>query len=573
MGADRPAVRTSTVPRQCSVSIVVGVVLCVAALAPARAQTPRVDQDAADRGDLFRMPDAATVFAPPTDDPRNPSRFRRPATARQTGATRIGEIQVYGNPPAFGAGATGYDSTNVKRRKARAAVKPKPGVTLPLRPPPGVVPDPVATVVPTRPSAQDQRRGTAAVPAPPLVPTLATPSQRRPATALDAFEPVGVRAGAFVLFPAVELTGGFDTNPAHVPGGKGSSIFIVAPELRLRSDWERHALNADIKGAYTAYGETFGFNADGSSTGVPNSLDRPNLDSRVNGRLDVTRFNHFDLEGRLLVGTDNPGSPNIQAGLSRLPIVTTLGTTLGYTQSFNRFELTAKGAFDRSVWQASSLTDGTTSSNDDRNFDQYGAALRASYDLKPGIKPFVEIGVDTRVYDLTDSNGDDRDSNGLNARVGSTFEITRKLTGDASIGYLTRQYKDPALSPISGATLDGSLIFTATPLTTFTATAKSTVNEVIVTGVSGDFSRDLVLQVDHTFRRWLIGTAKLGFGIDDYVGLDRVDHRWYASVALIYKLTRYTQLKAEIRRDWLNSTAPGVNYAADQFLLGIRLQR
>ena len=63
----------------------------------------------------------------------------------------------------------------------------------------------------------------------------------------------------------------------------------------------------------------------------------------------MTSHDRFDMEGRLLIGTDNPGSPNIQAGLARLPIVTTVGGTLGYTQSFNRFELTAKGAVDRSV--------------------------------------------------------------------------------------------------------------------------------------------------------------------------------------------------------------------------------
>src|SRR5947209_4586781 len=146
---------------------------------------------------------------------------------------------------------------------------------------------------------------------------------RAPATDLDPFAPIGLRAGAFTLFPAIELTGGIDTNPSHVPGGRESSLLIVAPELKVRSDWQRHALNADIKGTYTAYGEKFGFKDDGSMTGVPNSLDRPSLDARANGRLDITSRNRLDVEGRLLVGTDNPGSPNIQAGLARLPIVTT----------------------------------------------------------------------------------------------------------------------------------------------------------------------------------------------------------------------------------------------------------
>ena len=280
------------------------------------------------------------------------------------------------------------------------------------------------------------------------------------------------------------------------------------------------------------------------------------------------------MEGRLLIGTDNPGSPNIQAGLARLPIVTTAGTTFGYTQGFNRFELTAKGTFDRSVWEASTLTDGSTSGNADRNFDQYGGSLRGSYELKPGLKPFIEVGADTRIHDLTfDRNGEQRDSNGVNAKVGTTFEFTRKLTGEIAVGYLTRDYKDPALNPIGGMTTDASLIFAATPLTTFTATAKSTVGEVILPGVSGDFSRDFSLQVDHSLRRWLIATAQVGYGTDEYVGLERLDQRWFASFALIYKLSRDVQLKAQVRRDWINSNTPGVDYVADQFLLGVRLQR
>ena len=556
-----------------------GVVLCMAALAPACAQT--ADPAAAsDQADPFRMPDAATVFAPPKYDPRNPGRFSRPAPVAQAGGpSGTGEIAVYGNPPASGAGATGFDSTNSVRRKARAAIKRKPGVSLPLPPPPGVVPDPVVPTVPTRPSAQDSRRGAAAFPGPAttLVPDIPTPSRRKLAVEEDPFAPTGVRAGAFTLFPAIELTAGYDTNPQHIPGEKASGFAIVAPELKVRSDWERHALNADIKASYIDYLQNFPATVtDGpggiSVSGPPESIDRPSVDSRVDGRIDITGRNHLDLEGRLLVGTDNPGSPNIQADLARLPIVTTLGTTLGYTQTFNRLEVTAKGTFDRSVWQASSLTDGASSSNDDRNFNQYGGALRGSYELKPGIRPFVEAGADTRVHDLAvDRNGEDRDSNGEYAKVGTTFEITRKLTGELALGYLTRQYKD--LPDLGGPTFDASLVYAATALTTFTATASSTVNEVTVPGVSGDLSRTVALQVDHAFRRWLLGTAKIGFGIDEYVGLPRTDHSWFASLGLIYKLNRDIWLKGEIRRDWLASSAPGVDYAADQFLLGVRLQR
>jgi hypothetical protein len=559
-----------------------GVVLFMAALAPAHAQTPRPgpapqsSQVAAnDQDDLFRTPEAATVFGSLTTDPRAPIRFRR-VTGAGAAPTRIGQLQVYGTPPASGAGATGFDSTNVQKRKARAAVRQKPGVSLPLPPPPGVVPDPPVATVPIRPAPQPDRRGATAGAASTrtLVPTIETPSRRKRVVEEDPFAPTGIRAGAFTFYPALELTGGHDSNPTHGSGGKDSWLAIVAPELKVRSDWERHALGADIKGSYLAYSEKFGFNADGTPTGTPDVLDRPTLDARVNGRLEVNSRGRFDMEGRLLMGTDAPGSPNIVAGLARLPITTTIGATAGYTQTFNRFELTAKGTVDRGVWQASTFTDGETAGNEDRNYDQFGGAFRAAYDLKPGIKPFIEAGADIRVHDLKfDRNGEQRDSNGQYVKVGTTFEFTRKLTGEIAVGYLTRQYEDPNLNGIGGLMFDASLVYAMTPLTIVTATAKSSVNEVIVNGVSGDLSRDLGLQIDHAFRRWLIGTAKFGYGTDDYVGLERQDQRFFASFALVYKLTRELQLKGEVRRDWLVSSVPGVDYAANQILLGVRMQR
>jgi hypothetical protein len=48
-------------------------------------------------------------------DPHNPQRFRKlPSTPRS-------QVQKFGNRPASGAGKSGFDSTNGKQRKAKAA--------------------------------------------------------------------------------------------------------------------------------------------------------------------------------------------------------------------------------------------------------------------------------------------------------------------------------------------------------------------------------------------------------------------------------------------------------------------
>ena len=120
---------------------------------------------------------------------------------------------------------------------------------------------------------------------------------------------------------------------------------------------------------------------------------------------------------------------------------------------------------------------------------------------------------------------------------------------------------------------DASLIWTASGLTTATLTASSKAEESILVGVSGALRRDVGLQIDHSFRRWLIGTLKFGYGFDDYVGLGRDDRRASAGAALTYRVSREVSMKGEVREDWLRSNAAGVDYTATTFLIGLKLQR
>ena len=119
--------------------------------------------------------------------------------------------------------------------------------------------------------------------------------------------------------------------------------FIAAPELQVRSDWERHSLTADITGSYTEYVENL----------VP-SLNVPYLNAKIDGRVDVTRDTQILLDQRFLINTDNPGSPNLrtnlQAQLAQLPLNFDVGETVGVAQQFNRLSFSLRGTFDRSTY-------------------------------------------------------------------------------------------------------------------------------------------------------------------------------------------------------------------------------
>ena len=72
----------------------------------------------------------------------------------------------------------------------------------------------------------------------------------------DPFGAVGDYAGSFLIKSAVELSGGYDTNPGRTSVARGSPLYVVAPEFLAVSDWERHALVADLRGSFTGYGNT-----------------------------------------------------------------------------------------------------------------------------------------------------------------------------------------------------------------------------------------------------------------------------------------------------------------------------
>src|SRR5258708_38113544 len=137
------------------------------------------------------------------------------------------------------------------------------------------------------------------------------------------------------------------------------------------------------------------------------------------------------------------------------------------------------------------------SSNDDRDFNQYGGVGRVSYDLIPGVNPFGEIEGDTRVHDLAfDRNGFQRDSSGGHAKAGTSFEFSRLLIGEISIGYAARNYVDPRLDRLQGLLTSASLIWNATPLTTAKFYADTQIAETTLPATSGVLVHTYTFEVD-----------------------------------------------------------------------------
>jgi hypothetical protein len=494
----------------------------------------------------------------------------RPRDQDRAAPSRIGQTLRYGSPAASGASAWGYDSLNRKRKLPKyypGQARPKPPVG------PGN-PLPIASNMPQRLSVAPSQSANKA----PIAPAMAgivvgQPLRKRLRVDDDPFGAVGDYAGSFLIKSALELSAGYDTNPRRTAVPGGSPLYVVAPEFLAVSNWERHALVADLRGSFTGYGNTFPPPTDGTISSAPVNIDRPDFTGHVDGRLDVTSDTSILARARLRVATDNPGSPNIQAGLARYPVYASFGGAFGVDQTFNRLQISAGATVDRTAYTDSKLTDSTFTSNDDRNFNQFGGIGRVSYDLMPGVKPFVELQGDSRVHDLKlDRSGYARDSSGGYVKGGTSFEFSRLLTGEIGVGYAARDYVDTRLNRLEGLLVSSSLTWTATPLTTAKFYSDTAISETTLPGTSGVLTHVYTVEVDHDFRRWLTAVGKFAWGSLDYQGDSRHDKIYGVSGDLIYKMSRNIWLKGTLRRDWLESNLPGNSTASTVVMLGVRLQ-
>jgi hypothetical protein len=521
--------------------------------------------------DLLRPVPGGFVTRQSLPTRRTPDLPDEPTDALRTSPiapSRIGQSIIYGNAAAYGASESGFDSLNRRRKRLKAypgAAKPKPSPG-PGSPPP-IVPTPPLTIPPSSKANK-----------PPVSASVAgsfpgQPPRKRLKPDLDPYGATGFYVGSFLVKGAVELNGGYNNNPARFVQPKGASFYQIAPELLAASDWSRHSLVVDLRGSFTGYDKEFPA-APLQISPSPVNVDRAEFNGRIVGRIDANSDTRINTEARMRVGADNPGSPNIQAGLKEFPLFTSVGGTVGIEQDFNRLQLKLDGLADRITYQDSKLTDGTSTNNRDREYNQFGGVGRASYEVLPGLRPFAEIQGDTRIHDQKrDRFTYLRDSNGGYIKAGTTFEFTRLLTGEASIGYAARSYQDPRLEVLKGLLTSASLVWAATPLTTAKFVSTTSIDETTVPGVPGILTRTYTAEVSHDFRRWLTAVGKFTYGTQEYQENFRFDKIYSLQGDLVYKLNREIQLKAQVRRDILESNVVGASTAATVVMLGVRLQR
>lgn len=396
----------------------------------------------------------------------------------------------------------------------------------------------------------------------PPAPEPPPPPRRRSAAEEDPYAALGFRLGSVVLKPSLTNGVGYDTNPQRTTGSarKGSPFSRHEGEVEIQSDWNVHELKGKLRGGYSSYFRN-------------HEASRPDGEGNLDLRLDASRDTRILLESRFKLDTQRPGSPDLNAPVVGRPLVYQYGGSAGVSHDFNRLQMTLRGSIDRSDYEDATLVNGATLSQADRNQTQYGLRLRASYEVTPGFKPFVQGEIDTRQFDqAVDSNGFRRSSDGATGRIGTTFEISRQLSGEISGGYQNRKYDDSRLRNLRGFVGDAAILWSPTPLTTVTLRGTSELGDTTIAGSSGTRAHRATLEIAHALRRNLIVTGIGVFSRTVYEGPNPREDYSSLGARIEYKLTRTFSVRASFTHERLNSTAPGSDYTANVAQVGLRVQ-
>ena len=328
-----------------------------------------------------------------------------------------------------------------------------------------------------------------------------TPSDNSQARALSGYDTRGIQVGSFVVRPQLSEGLGYNTNIDGIAGGKGSAVSETKASVMTASDWSRNSAYLGLTLDQQVYPER-------------TIENQTNWTATLGGTLTVGRdtigatYSHINM-------TQSPGSLDAVTVLQ--PAVYQVDmAALSYTAtSFGRFEFVptvqvAKFNFDDTI------VPGETFGENYRDRVILQGGLTTRYDLADDrtlllVVTGTHISYTTAVADLPN-----RDSNGLQVLTGIDVATPgANIRLRILVGYQVRNYRSPLFSSISAPTLEASVIWTPTRLTTVTLTGRRDIEDAADESIGGYTYTAARLNVDHELRR--------NVRLNGYVDLERAD--------------------------------------------------
>jgi hypothetical protein len=377
----------------------------------------------------------------------------------------------------------------------------------------------------------------------------------RPRPGYDA---VGIRAGAFMVYPKMDVSERYNDN-IYATENQAKSDFItkVSPNIAVNSLWSRHALN---------------LNAGVDQYWYLHNSDEDRFDWHVgaDGRLDILRDTNVTGQASYAQLHEDRGLPTSPASASEPTEYKLFDSQVAFNQAFNRITTSLIGTYDNYDYDNVDKIGGGTIDQSFRNRNEYTGSLKLGYLVSPDTSVYTQGTLNKRDYTDNPIGGPDRSSDGYAVVVGSDFKLTRLAQGGIFIGYQSQSYDDPAFSDNSGLAYGANVQWFATALTTVRFNASSTIQESTIAGNSGYTAQAAGLGVDHELLRNVILSGDLGYENDKFDGIGRTDDIYTGKVGVNYLLNQFFAVGVDYSLTDRKSNQSGNDYTRN--IIGLTLR-
>jgi hypothetical protein len=339
----------------------------------------------------------------------------------------------------------------------------------------------------------------------------------------------GIALGSMILRPTLSQS---ISSQSEKQGSERQHRSYLTTSVRgtLDSDWSRHALRVSGEGR-------FEHNITGDSL-----QEQPQSNIEADLRLDLG----YNVEAHILGGyrseKEDVNSPNALGGIQSQGTEHRFNIGGTVAREFGSLRTLAAVDFARTIYDDAKAFDGSAISLNDRDRNEATMRARLGYELSPALIPFLEIsGATTRYDNKFDAAGFERSSQTLGAKVGTEINRGEKLSGELSVGYLTRRYDDARLASVDAVSFDALANWSPRRGTDVNFALRTTLDDYADGSESGWANYQFRTGLTHQIRRDLIGRLNAQAEYRDAQDVTE----YLTGVGLTYSINRYVDVTAD----------------------------
>ncbi|WP_319532800.1 outer membrane beta-barrel protein [uncultured Cohaesibacter sp.] len=407
-------------------------------------------------------------------------------------------------------------------------------------------------IVPPVASASANPRYRSATTDYPVVPTL--PAERAMAeqqtsgqtSDLGDYDPEGIRAGSFVLYPSLSILGTVTDNVDNDSRSDMGHLGKLETSVKVESDWDRHSL--ELNGS-------LGF------TGYQQPDRKPENEQHGDGELILELSDETDvsLTGSVDRTMEEPSSIELITSGGQAAIETTLNGGVQIDHDAGLIQLQLRGSVESANYEEDPA----------RDYKTYTLGGRVGFEATDQVMPFADVEVSRKIFDKG-PNSEDGDS--LRGAFGIAITEREKLSGEFSVGAMSWQPKQKSSKEDTILFADASLTWSPNSLWSLTGGIETSLTST-ATSANSVSTHTVSLGADYALRRNVTIGFDSSLARNIYRGSSMKDWEYDATLRAEYSLSRYTKLVASATHEGRSGNVPDSDYHANSVQLGVTFQR